>query len=65
MDWMNGQITKSAYRPRGSARNPTMNRYLPCCMVPTPVVRANAAAGDASLVLVVLDRAGPWRPSSA
>src|SRR3954471_15565482 len=47
MDWMNGQTTKSAYSPRGSARNPTMNRYLPCCIA-SPV---------RLLVLVVLDRA--------
>src|SRR3954451_25294672 len=46
MDWMNGQTTNSAYSPRGSARNPTMNRYLPCCIAaPLPL-----------LVLVVLDR---------
>src|SRR3954467_4721994 len=46
MDWMNGQTTNSAYSPRGSARNPTMNRYLPCCI----------AAPSPLLVLVVLDR---------
>src|SRR5690606_36269399 len=65
---MNGQMTKSAYSPRGTARNPTMNRYLPCCIASDPDLRAGAArAGPArrrrtgpgdgfSLVLVVLDR---------
>src|SRR4051794_361536 len=65
MDWMNGQMTKSAYRPRGTVRNPTTNRYLPCCMAtdPDPAVRTadsdaadGPAADGASLVLVVLDR---------
>src|SRR4051794_1591200 len=68
MDWMNGQTTKSAYSPRGSARNPTMNRYLPCCITTDLDPRAEAVGvcpaqarrahpGDgSSLVLVVLDR---------
>lgn len=36
MAWTKGQITKIAYNAKGATKNPTMNRYLPCCMVTDP-----------------------------
>ncbi|GHD79288.1 hypothetical protein GCM10010317_099750 [Streptomyces mirabilis] len=47
MAWTKGQITKIAYNAKGATKNPTMNRYLPCCMVTDPDRIADATAGDA------------------
>lgn len=44
MAWTKGQITKIAYNAKGATKNPTMNRYLPCCMVTDPDRIADATA---------------------
>ncbi|RLV70332.1 hypothetical protein STAN_5860 [Streptomyces sp. CBMAI 2042] len=44
---MKGQMTRMTYNAIGTTKNPTMNRYLPCCIVTDSDLPRAAAAGDA------------------